>query len=272
MDQRSIEIIGACAGVLAVFLALLGIIITYLLGDDPGRDRVNRFFRGCFVVLLVVGAVGGVVVGGVYLATNAHLGQSPTAHAASTTYTAVAPGPNCDRGSGLWGIDTQTDITLTCQSNGLLVQYNNTNQKIGSVFFYGSSAAAKFPSAYSIQVSIAAITGDVGAWAGVGVHRVNNEANAQVALVTASGGWELDRYLPSGPYDKTLGSGSVSQTTKYVLAVDVRGDVLTVRVNGKKVTTVTDPTYTHTDYLDLEITGNVSASAVFSNFVYTADS
>ena len=245
------------------------------------RPHNLRPLLSVLLVLLVVGF--GAAAGYRYL--TAHPSKSPSSAAPTTaalpTYIARTPGL-CDSGGGQW---EQADrykkdrkveiydryISTRCQSDGLLIMRSGAYSVYSEVFFDGVGISPTLASHYYAQVDASVVSGDAQASFTLDVH-VHGYGRYGFDINTF-GHWETNvNDTVDGSPMKRLSIGffpKASQT--YRLAVEVNGPVMSFFIDGTRVTTVTDTTYTENSSIAFGVddyTATQPISALFSNFQY----
>src|SRR5262249_25580779 len=108
-------------------------------------------------------AAGGIVVAGLLIwgliAGARWVGKNlpaDTSGASVAPCSAVAPGPTCDHGAGIWVNGEQASDALQCRSDGTLVMYTpNSTSSDATMYWQGSSPSAdRFPANYEVDAHI----------------------------------------------------------------------------------------------------------------------
>lgn len=226
-----------------------------------GAGKVIGIIAGVLVLVLVVCAGGAIAI--------SKIAKSVL----NNNYATSLPGPKCDKGVGKWdlAIDDPT-LTGVCQSNGYLLSKSGKYDTAGEMFFNGKGSTFTFAKAYHVEIAAAIQTADQFTEVGLEVHR-NLPHGGQRFYVRANHEWDVSLIDDNGNISKQLAIGYLPQATKiFTLAVDVNGAVMTYTINGQKVATVTDATYTKTEAIGVTL-GDADAtstiSALFSQFKYT---
>jgi len=163
------------------------------------------------------------------------------------------------------------DATLagSCASNGYTLTKSGNFDVAGEIFFDGRSRTP-FTSSYRIAVTAAITGGDAATAVGLEVHR-QTPKGGQI-LTAQSSGWDFALNDTNGNPVRRLALGFFAKPVKtFIFNVVVNGPVMTVTINGVKVDTVTDTTYTTTSAIALVLAdagGKAPASAHFSAFTY----
>jgi len=186
------------------------------------------------------------------------------------SYSAIAPGPVCDKGKGVWDKNTTTTVTFTCQSDALVVTQQALPTKYAEVFYRGNGTGA-FPLSYSVGVTATLTDGSKYTSLGFAVHGQTGKGG-QIFEASPATQWDVLHYGTMGGTPTQLGVGFTDNAAQTLqLQVDVNGAVMTFTINGKVVTTITDASFSTTDSVALVMfngSDTKTATAHFNNFTY----
>lgn len=186
-----------------------------------------------------------------------------------TAYTAVIPGPGCDRGPGQWQPVTKNYNygTASCQSHGLAISQDATAQYDSYASFYGLDGS--LPTNYKVKVQID--TSQLGNGCAGLATRTDTRAAAYSFTVCSNGYWKIQRYASSGGDGNLLAEGDVNAQVLYTMVATSNHDVQSLSLDGVTVSTVHDATLQTTDHIELTMYAgqNAAGTALFSNFVFT---
>jgi hypothetical protein len=209
------------------------------------------------------------------LTTAASQAATQTA-TAKHIYTAALPGPNCDTGDAQWRLSNATESCPPAGGGpGAQLTRGSDVSSIGTVDFYWFNAAS-LPADARVQVTISQLA--KGSCAGVLLRKQSGLSGGSDG---AYGFWICDdgsaRILS---YDDTTGAPTTLASSQEplqatnVLVAEVKGDTLSLTL-GSVPMSVKDTAYTTTRGISLGVdhlgTSKVPGSAVFSNFVFTAE-
>ena len=185
-------------------------------------------------------------------------------------YTAQAPGPGCDNGSGRWSQAGASSTQVQCVSGGMQLTQPANAPYIAAVFFEGPRSGYNFPKNYSLSVDVTIRTRS-STCVGFLSRQPSGTAKGYGFFVCQSGFWKVFRYDTQGP-QTALQTGTISGSSTYHIQVTGNGSAQDFSVDGANLYTLNDSTYTSTGdtalVLDTGLNGP-GGSAVFSNFVYT---
>lgn len=173
-------------------------------------------------------------------------------------YTAVSPGPNCDKGSGRW---KRVKGFLTCQSHGTL--FSSGDQGGGDATVKLDWPNYAFPHTYTIGITAADL------------NPTTCIAISVRTYYTVTGCAMGDMSI--GGVGHTFAAKQFQNACTYLeLTVNVNGPTLTLigysNTNGDTINlTTTDGTYLNTDSILLSVytVNTTPAKAVLSNFQYS---
>ncbi|QBD81234.1 hypothetical protein EPA93_36760 [Ktedonosporobacter rubrisoli] len=215
--------------------------------------------------------------------------ESPTAPAQipHPGYTTNAPGPQCDHGSGQWDVAKQyytqdkknivqdKYTTLSCQMDGTQLTRSGDYYEPSKVYFLGPNAdkSTKFPKNYRVQVDARISSPQDYAWAGLIVHTQYPAYGYDVFAVSAMGSWIVERYgNDKENFEYHLAGGYLPESLKaFTLTAEVEGALMRFSVNGRPVTTATDPTFANNFAVGFWMSNGSDqqpVSALFSHFSY----
>ncbi len=260
--QRMMAVVATPPGVPAPLLASPAVVS---LSERRRRNTLRDLGIVGGILALVVVFVGVMGIAGKRIIGN--IGTS----SASSSYSAAAPGPSCDHGSATWQTDTTVvPQNLACTSAGLQITYASS-EVLGEIFFRPPSLS--FPASYRVETDATIVSGDYFAGVGIIVHNQANSAGGQSFLVRGNTGWYSYSYDTNGQIAARLATGFLSGAPQrsFHLRVDVAGPQLIFWINGSRVGSAMDATYSSTDEIALAVSSNgvTPIVAVFSHFVYT---
>lgn len=236
----------------------------------PPRRTTRAPWRMAALAATLLTILGIIIFRSALVLGISHLLGGTSSAANTTAYTAAKPGPNCDHGGANWALTANSNLTVTCVTNGTQLVRNGATQLVGEVIFTGKGGA--FPQSYRVAANATITGGDAYTGVGLGVHG-QQQGGAQLFLARANTTWQVLPYANTGALLPTLDVGFLARpTTTFALSVEVHGPQMIFTINGQAVSTVTDTTYATTQdlYLALsEPTAQTTATAVFSNFSYT---
>jgi hypothetical protein len=212
----------------------------------------------------IVGAGAALTAASLAVAATGGLPDLARASAAQLgrTYTAQAPGPNCDTGGAVWSVAPGEPISTRCGRNGLLVAvaphgagdvafqprdgFTSPNYRISLTVTFGTGFDG-CASIYTRASAAGRYESDLCSRDSAGIFAVNTQRAARLAVGFA-------RPAPS-----------------YTIVTVSDGADQSLFVNGTKIGTVVNKAFPVTNYVGLallNLDGN-TASATFSHFVFT---
>jgi hypothetical protein len=237
--------------------------------DAAAAKKKGKPGRVVLIVGLVIVLLGGLGYAG-YRFRNKLFPHATTAAALPKPYSAAAPGPGCDKGTGQWSLAaSHTYFTTTCSATGIAVKQTATSAYSPTVYFKGTGQG--LPQSYSVQVAATITSGDALSGVGLLVHG-QAAGGGHIFLALENTAWGFA--VLSGDNKGTVGKrrGFFAAPTKVLtLLVEVVGPTMTFTINGKQVTHLTEPSFSSSDDLGFYIDSadGKLMSATFSNFVYT---
>lgn len=203
------------------------------------------------------------------------------------TYSATTPGPDCDRGIGQWDkgehyiktVDNKKVevfdkyTTLQCQSDGMLVTRSGDYDVYSELFFEGPGVEGSIARHYFAQVDATITAGDAQASLAMDAHIQGNNYGRYNFDINTLGHWEASiGSTVDGSSINRLAIGFLPKAAKtYTLAMEVNGPLMSFWIDGTRVTTVIDTTYSGDDSIAFGMSdwsAKTPISALFSHFKY----
>ncbi len=240
--------------------------------------RKNRVTDGAAIVVAPAAhsystAQAGIAVAGA-LATAAALvifgSALPGLTRANTTllrapYKAPVPGPGCDTHGALWTVTAGEPITTICGQAGLHVEIGPGPGVEGDVKFLPQNGFTS--QNYGISVKIVFSKGFDGC---AGIFTRASAAGRYLTAVCGDGSVNIDKQGLHG-ISPPLYLNFTSRALTYTVTAASQGSDQSVYVDGARLGTIADDTFSTTEYIGLGIVSNssVAESAVFSGFSFT---
>ncbi len=232
-----------------------------------GRAAPRRITaRSLSAAQIAVAGIGAVAIGAALVILGTALPRLAHANAVllSTTYTARVPGPGCDARGALWLVTPGEPITARCGPAGLRVEIAPGQGGEGDVKFLPPNGFAS-PD-YRITVKIALSRGFDGC---AGVFTRASAAGRYLTTICGDGSVGIDKMSLRGTSQIYL--TFIRPQVTYTLATVTQGPDQSVYVDGVKMGTVVDASFSRTEYVGLGIlnSGRSAETATFSNFSFT---
>ncbi len=200
--------------------------------------------------------------------TGAAVGSNNyTASAGASLYMAISPG-TCDKGGASWAANSEVD--QICGANNMLMSAASCQDcSLAVVTFAKLPGQATYPTNFAATVMVQPLATDPTVLFGLKFRQQSVQDDGQQRggysfLVSQNGQWEFDKYAPDGSRQQ-LAQGKLSTTLppNSTVGLVVQGSKYYFYVNGKKVATEADSTYSG-GYLCL--VAAPSATILFSQF------
>jgi uncharacterized Zn-binding protein involved in type VI secretion len=198
--------------------------------------------------------------------SSAHSG-SISALTGATLYKTTTPGV-CDKGGASWAHNSEAE--QTCSATAMLLSALACQScPLAVVTFGGLPGKATYPASYTAQVTVQPLATGSSVFFGFKFRQQSLQDAGQNRggysyLVSQSGQWEFNRYGADGT-KQVLAQGKLKSPLppNATLGVIVNGSTYTFYVNGEKVATMRNATYSG-GYLCL--VAEPSATVLFSQF------
>ena len=185
----------------------------------------------------------------------------------ATLYKAVTPGI-CDQGGASWAQNSEAEET--CSATAMLLSALDCQDcPLAVVTFGGLPSKAAYPASYTAQVTVQPLATGSSVFFGLKFRQQSLQDEGQSRggysyLVSQSGQWEFNRYGADGT-KQVLAQGKLNTPlpSNATLGLVVNGSTYTFYVNGEKVATERNATYSG-GYLCL--VAEPSATVLFSGF------
>ncbi len=169
-------------------------------------------------------------------------------------------------------------IVTTCQQHGLYVQHINHYDAFAEVFFQDNTRQA-LPQHFSTQVTVTALNPSSTAIFELGVRHQNSGINTNDSgygddhlQIGVDGRWQTGRTNNvTDQNDATFTRGYVKPAHMLTLGAEVDGPRITFSINGQKITTIVDTTFSLGYAIDFGLSDRGAKSppsALYSNFSY----
>jgi hypothetical protein len=190
-----------------------------------------------------------------------------SASVGASLYETTTPGI-CDKGGANW---TQNNEALqTCGANAMSLNAAACQAcPLAVVTFGGLPGHAAYPTSYAAEVTVQPLATDPSVMFGLKFRQQSSQDTGLQRggygfLVSQNGQWEFDKYDPGGSRQQiAIGKLSKSLPPNSILGLLVNGSTYYFYINGKKIATESDSTYTG-GYLCL--VAEPSATILFSHF------
>lgn len=246
-----------------------------------GGHSLSMMFLGSIITLVLV--IGGFIsylhfmpithyVGPQATATATHkLTSSPTPYATPKAaiaagqllYATPLPSAACDHYGGTW--ETQTNASIKCQENGVILNNTGANHLAG-IFLTKLPKGQTFPSDYIIQVQVSNISGNFGIY-------FRNQPASQLGgyafLISSSGYWNGNVYdNQTGSANTLFGrQGTMPSGNTVTIDISVQGNTFQLYFDGQKQGGIQSGAYPN-GTVGLVVDAN--SSATFQNFALYA--
>ena len=197
--------------------------------------------------------------------------STPTSACLPGAYCATVPGPICDNAGAQWTMAADAPL-VTCTPIGLDVQFDAHHTE-GVVF---APQTATLGSTYALGVTVDLSNAHDGCFQAVTFTHLGGSGPGYAAYaygICADGKWLIGYAPPSTGKLSNLAEGQVVPTNMYRVVVISAEATRTLLLNGRKVGTVTNASYTTATEAALLLSGNNEASretAVLRDFEFLA--
>jgi hypothetical protein len=229
--------------------------------------QAGRISAGSGVQLAIVGS-GALAIVLVAILTCGYVLPRAAAQGAATAlapYKATIPGPACDHGGAAWIVLPGHEEQLHCLATGLQITAGANADELVSFHPPGR----QFPQNYRVTVQVDMSSLPDGC---ASIYTRYSVAGYYENDICLNGMWFLFHRDLANNQSITLARGQVGVSATYTIEATADGSNQRFAINGVEVSTVSDPTFTATDFIVLDVRNlskTAEGSAVFSNFVFT---